>query len=54
MIRTNAEYKRALDTMRENSARVEMQRAALADEGFDTSEITTLMEPILSLPCADR
>lgn len=48
MIRTNAEYKRALDTVRENRARAEMERAALAEEGFDTNEITTLMEPILS------
>jgi len=48
MIRTNTEYKRALDTVRENSARAEMERATLNEEGFDTNEIATLMEPILS------
>lgn len=48
MIRTNAEYKRAVDTVRENKARVELQRAAFVEERFGANEIDNLMEPILS------
>jgi len=48
MIRTNAEYKRALDTVRENSARAEVERAALVEEGFNPAEVDNLMAPILS------
>ena len=48
MIRTEAEYKRALDRLRRDAEVIEAQRKHLVDMGLASDEIERAMQPVLS------